>query len=214
MQTCENILRPLKGHEGHVYAVAISPDGRYIVSGSSDGTARIWDAQTGAELLKFTEHKNFVCAVVFWPDSSRVISNDCYRIFIWDVSSGDIIRSFAEPDHYVDHLDCSADGRFILGAYRGDVSIWNVVSGELVPQSSEELTDFVSMWSGSGRWYTYSDGRVRAWRVDSDNSGLGYTPLFCPSISQDREYMALPHYHVCCATIYSRRPHRNERPSL
>ena len=41
--------RALRGHSGSVLAVAISPDGRLIVTGSDDETVRVWDAATGAE---------------------------------------------------------------------------------------------------------------------------------------------------------------------
>jgi WD40 repeat protein len=37
----------LKGHSGLVHSVSFSPDGKWIVSGSSDGTVKVWDAQTG-----------------------------------------------------------------------------------------------------------------------------------------------------------------------
>jgi WD40 repeat protein len=43
-------LRTLRGHEGWVRICAWSPDGRWIVSGSRDGTLRLWDAETGTEL--------------------------------------------------------------------------------------------------------------------------------------------------------------------
>src|SRR2546421_189 len=38
----------LRGHEGSVMSVAVSPDGAHIVSGSVDKTVRVWDARTGA----------------------------------------------------------------------------------------------------------------------------------------------------------------------
>ena len=42
-----------EGHTGDIYSVAISVDGKYVVSGSGDGTARVWERSTGAEVEKF-----------------------------------------------------------------------------------------------------------------------------------------------------------------
>jgi hypothetical protein len=41
---------PLKGHRGTVFSAAFSPDGKRIVTGSGDGTARVWDAATGEQI--------------------------------------------------------------------------------------------------------------------------------------------------------------------
>ncbi|RME76566.1 MAG: hypothetical protein D6784_05530, partial [Chloroflexi bacterium] len=46
-------LRALEGHTGWVRAVAVSPDGRWIVSGSSDRTLRAWDLESGQSRLLF-----------------------------------------------------------------------------------------------------------------------------------------------------------------
>jgi len=43
-------VHTLRGHTGAVYAVAISRDGKRIVSGSEDNLVKIWDATTGAEV--------------------------------------------------------------------------------------------------------------------------------------------------------------------
>jgi len=75
-----------------VYSVAYSPDGRYIVSGSSDNTIRIWDAKTGAsvgDLLK--GHTAWVRSVIYSSDGRGIISgSDDGTIRIWDseVSTG------------------------------------------------------------------------------------------------------------------------------
>ena len=43
-------LRTLHGHTGGIAAVAYSPDGRWILTGSTDKTAKVWDAESGREL--------------------------------------------------------------------------------------------------------------------------------------------------------------------
>ena len=45
-------------HDGGVNSVAFSPDGKYVVSGSGDSTARVWEAATGKEVARMT-HDNY-----------------------------------------------------------------------------------------------------------------------------------------------------------
>src|SRR5262249_51515679 len=59
--------RIFRGHEGPVRAVALSPDGRLALSGSSDGSARLWDVETGEERRPST-HRRKVASVAFSDD--------------------------------------------------------------------------------------------------------------------------------------------------
>ena len=67
-------LMTLAGHTGGVEACAFSPDGRRIVSASHDGTLKLWDAQTGAELATLAGHADVVQACAFSPDGRRIVS--------------------------------------------------------------------------------------------------------------------------------------------
>src|SRR5262249_37798453 len=63
----------MEGHRGVVRSVAVSPDGRRVVSGGRDGSVILWNAKNGVEILRFSEHApdEVVCAA-FLSDGRRV----------------------------------------------------------------------------------------------------------------------------------------------
>ena len=65
------VTRARLDHGGSVNAVAFSPDGTRVATGSGDGSARVFDAATGAELARL-DHDGPVNAVAFSPDGTRV----------------------------------------------------------------------------------------------------------------------------------------------
>jgi hypothetical protein len=62
----------LRGHKDTVYGVAFSPDGKRLATASWDRTAKVWDAESGKELLTLRGHSNFVDGVAFSPDGKRL----------------------------------------------------------------------------------------------------------------------------------------------
>ncbi len=56
-----DVVLELQGHTGPVKSVAVSkPDGKRVASGGGDNTVQVWDAQTGKELMVFSEHSGYV----------------------------------------------------------------------------------------------------------------------------------------------------------
>src|SRR5262249_16983522 len=68
---CHGEIVTLKGHTNAVNNVAYSPDGKRLASVSYDGTTKVWNAQTGQELLSLKGGGN---GVAFSPDGKRLAS--------------------------------------------------------------------------------------------------------------------------------------------
>lgn len=102
------------GHDGPVLALAISPDGRTALSGSTDMTVRLWDLEKGSVSHKFEGHVNEVSAVAFAGGDTAVSGGWDNTLRIWDLKAGArkrIIRGF---DFYVRTVAVSADGTMLL----------------------------------------------------------------------------------------------------
>ncbi len=62
------------GHTARLWSAAFSPDGRRIVTGSLDLSARVWEATTGQELLSLRGHQAEVYAAAFSPDGQQIVT--------------------------------------------------------------------------------------------------------------------------------------------
>jgi hypothetical protein len=91
------------GPKGVISGGTITNDGRRVVSGSSDGTVRVWELKTGRELLVFDKHKgNTYVTLAISPDDRWVLSGSTDGVIrLWELSSGREIHSFDAKERNV-----------------------------------------------------------------------------------------------------------------
>jgi WD40 repeat protein len=79
-----------------VPAIALSPDGKEVATGSGDGAVRLWDIDMGKVVKKFTGHTDRVWSVSWRPNGGRVVSGSDDETFrVWDVENGETILMLA-----------------------------------------------------------------------------------------------------------------------
>jgi WD40 repeat protein len=105
------------GHTGAINCASYSPDGCHVVTGSSDRTIRIWDAETGAVVGEPLEgHTESVQSVAYSPDGRHIVSGSLDKtIRIWDAETGAAIGKPLEGHTgSVQSVVYSPDGRHHL----------------------------------------------------------------------------------------------------
>jgi len=118
-------VRVLAGHQGSIYAVAISPDGETIASGSDDRTVKLWSID-GEMLDSFVGHKERIWAVAFSPDGQMIASaSEDATVKLWNLDG----RAIATLPHQnpVPGLAFNPRGNGLVTASRDDtLTFWKL----------------------------------------------------------------------------------------
>ena len=114
------LLRVLEGHGGEVHSVAVTPDGSTAVSGSDDGTLRVWDLATG-EARTLNGHGGWVNAVAVTPDGRTAVSGSHDgTVRVWDLTTEES-RTLKGHRSWVNAVAVKPDGRTVIsGVVRHD----------------------------------------------------------------------------------------------
>ncbi|MBL7003174.1 MAG: hypothetical protein ISR69_04020, partial [Gammaproteobacteria bacterium] len=118
MVGCENKGNPLKTtivDEQGTYGAAISPNGKYLLTGSIDGFGRVWDINKGKVLYSVQHDDNLDGGMIdaqFSADSSILVTMEQGSIARWNVSDGRLTGYWKWPDCRA--LAISGDGRYAL----------------------------------------------------------------------------------------------------
>jgi WD40 repeat protein len=161
--------------DAQVEAVAFSPDGRQLATGSGDMMVRLWQVEPSeSQLLHEEPFEAGVNDLAFSPDDGRLgVALKSEVVLLWDLAD----RSFDRIEGHSDEVlsvAFSPDGRWLAtGSRDGQILVWDLedlsAPSKSPPSHDERVTSLVFDGEGrqlaSGSW----DETVQIWDVETEN---------------------------------------------
>jgi GTPase SAR1 family protein len=123
---------PFKGHAGVVRGVAVTPDGKTVVSGSDDKTLKVWDFETGQCRATFQGHTSGIYGVAVTPDGKTVVSSSADETLkVWDLATGHCRNTLKGHSGHVWRLAVTPHGKTVVsGSTDKTLKVWDLATGE------------------------------------------------------------------------------------
>ncbi|HLV98787.1 MAG TPA: serine/threonine-protein kinase [Ktedonobacterales bacterium] len=186
-----SVLPTYKGHTGRVNAVAWSPDGQRIVSGSADQTAKVWDVASGKTIWTYATRSKWVLTVAWSPDGQRIVVGGASPLSWWhnpvlvlDAQTGRKLLKYRGHFKWVLAAAWSPDGQRVASAGGGMFSrwddavyVWDATTGKTVSTYDKHTNKIDAVaWSPDGTKIASAsaDETVRVWVAASAQPLLTY----------------------------------------
>jgi WD40 repeat protein len=144
--------------DGAINAIALTPDDRYVVSASRDGTLKVWDLRTDEIIHTLRGHSGSVNAVAIIPDTTYAVSASSDKTLkIWNIGNGQLMRTFTGHSDEIYSLAVTPDGRRAVSAEKELLFVWDLRSSEeersFVSFQKEVIKCLRSIWSSRDVYY-------------------------------------------------------------
>ncbi len=167
------LVRTLQGHTRGVRALAISADGRFLASASTDRSVRLWNLQDGTFLRSLGPHNMVASSVALSKDGETAFTAAWDGLIrVWKTSDGTLIRTLQGHTREITSLSLSEDNSLLLSAsVDQSARLWKLSDGTLqrtiqttTPLYAVALHPDLSVLA-TGGW----NGQIQIWKT-SDGS--------------------------------------------
>lgn len=176
------LQRKLAGHTFVVGALAISPNGKILASGSDDKTIKIWDLDTGKvrhtlETYHEEGNKQIAC-LVFSPDGKILYSGSRGgSTYYWDPNTGKKLGNLGQMSLGSHLLAISADGRTLAGTYTGNLIVNDLPqhTRRFEIETDHDTPSLAISRDGETLFIGDYDGKIHLWdaRQGQERSAVG-----------------------------------------
>jgi len=168
-------LKTLKGHTNSVLCLGVLPDGKTIMSGSSDNSIKLWNSESGIALRTMFAHMNEVECLVAAQQRPYIISGSGDKtIKVWNYntkkSSSPCLRTLEGHTGFVWSLALlHDDSTLVSGSQDNVIRVWNIDTGDcmkiLVGHSSQVLT--LKLFRNNVLMSGDSEGIIKLWNLEN-----------------------------------------------
>lgn len=189
------VLKGLKCED--ITPVVFSPNGKYILSGSSDSTIKLWELENGKLIKTFVGHHGGIESVAFSPDGKKIISTSYdLTLRIWDVHTGKILQGLVSNDEaLLQNARFSPNGNLFAFWHSDSIQIWDVKTNMQITSfcGHDDTISSFSFSPDSKKIVSSSwDGTIRIWPLEKDCKpyNLSYSEIYEMVFSQDGKKIA------------------------
>jgi WD40 repeat protein len=152
------LTKEFQGHQGTIWTIDFSPDGKTIVSGGEDKMVKLWDIESGKLLHTMNGHSLTIWNIKFSPDGSKIASGSFDETLkIWESQSGDLLHTLTGHSQAIVSLAFSPDNTLLVSTSDDktlklwDTQTWKLIRTIKVPehvQASDFSPDSKTLLTG------------------------------------------------------------------